>query len=98
LSQSDIASIGKRGDAKTFSDSKILVSVNEVNVSNGNDSVTIVILPVDTRVLLPIEVSDTLVRVHAVHVSNLTGQITLMDLDGNQSFDFSSLQLVGDVL
>jgi hypothetical protein len=60
--------------------------------------VAIVILPVDTRVLLPIEVSDTLVGVHAVHVSYLTGQIALMDLDGNQSFDFSSLELVGDVL
>jgi hypothetical protein len=46
---------------------------------------------------LPIEVSNTFVGVHSVHVFDLTCQITLMDLNCNQSFNFSSLEFVLDV-
>jgi hypothetical protein len=98
LSQSNVTSVSERGDAKTFSDSEIFISVSEVDVSDGDDGVALFTLPVDTRVLLPIEVGDSLVRVHAVHVSDFARQITLMDLDGNQSFNLGSLQLVSDVL
>lgn len=51
-------------------------------------------LPVSTSVLLPLEIVTRLAGLRSVDLSDGIGKITLMHLNGNESFDLGTVEFV----
>lgn len=101
MSESNIASLSQSSDTEALLGTKEFVLIREIDIGNADDCVSVFAIlgsPVETRVLGPIEVSNVfdLIGKHAVMHS--LEELLLIDLNGDQSFDLSSDELVRKIV
>mmetsp|Transcript_13743 Transcript_13743/g.31845 ORF Transcript_13743/g.31845 Transcript_13743/m.31845 type:complete len:1547 (-) Transcript_13743:4516-9156(-) len=88
LRKRDVASVGQRRDTQALLTTEVLVAVLEVDVGNGHNAVVEVAAPVETALLLPLEIGGVLDLV--LHDS--VEDIALVHLDRDQGLDVGALQ------
>ena len=94
LRKSDVAFICETCDAKSFFGTEELISVHEGDVSNAKVDLSGLNIPVDSGVLLPLEVIFVLDLVLFAQFLDLEEDISLMDMNCNEGFGLLSDQFV----
>jgi hypothetical protein len=94
LGKGNVALICETCDTKSFFGTKELVSIGEDNISNANVALTGVGIPVDSSVLLPLEVVLVLDLVGFAQFLDFKEDISLMDMNCNECLSLLSDQFV----
>jgi len=97
LGESDIAPIGERSDTETLLGSQVLVLVDELDVGDCDSDCCLFLLPVAAGVLKPVEIVLVLDLVLLDGLDDLVELVTLVDLDGDHSFDLGANHLLRNV-
>jgi hypothetical protein len=89
LGESDIALVCKSCNTETLFGAQILVRLPEVDVGNRNDTVIVFFKPVETGLLLPIELFEFL-----GNFDDVAEDFHQVDVDRDDCFDFLAFQTV----
>ena len=94
LGESDVALICETSDAKSFLGTEELVGIHEGDVGDAEVDLSGFGVPVDSGVLLPLEIVLVLDLVLFAQFLDLEEDISLMDMNGNEGFGLLSDEFV----
>jgi hypothetical protein len=101
LSKGNIASLGESGDTETLLCTQEFILIGEVDISDANHGLAILAIlgsPVESRVLLPVEVSDVTNTTCKHIIVHSLKELLLIYLDGDEGLNLGSNELVGQVI